>query len=106
MNWENKMGKAYLYAIKKRKCPKKIRTLKKYPTIQRSDVMNCILSEYATSEEKNLLSCMYYEITKMEMKDMKYITEIAISSKEDADIYDLIQRLKMKEKNKLTFAQQ
>ena len=66
MNWENKMGKAYLYAIKKRKCPKKIRTLKKYPTIQRSDVMNCILSEYATSEEKNLLSCMYYEITKME----------------------------------------
>ena len=54
MNWENKMGKAYLYAIKKRKCPKKIRTLKKYPTIQRSDVMNCILSEYATSEEKNL----------------------------------------------------
>ena len=49
---------------------------------------------------------MYYEITKMEMKDMKYITEIAISSKEDADIYDLIQRLKMKEKNKLKFAQQ
>lgn len=45
--------------------------------------MSCILSEFATCEEKSLLSNIYYEITKMEMQDMKYITEIAISSKKD-----------------------
>ena len=39
------------------------------------------------------------------MQDMKYITEIAISSKKDAEAYDLINRLKAEEKNKLKYMQ-
>lgn len=70
---------------------------KTFPTIQRSDVMSCILSEFVTEEEKKSLSVMYSEITRMEMKDMKYITEIAISSREDAEIYDTIRRVKQLE---------
>lgn len=71
-----------------------------FPTIQRKDVMECILSDLATAHEKSLLSSMYYEIIRMETKKMQYITEIAISSQEEANIYDLINRLKSEEKNK------
>lgn len=71
-----------------------------FPTIQRKDIMECILSDFATCREKSLLSSMYYEITRMETKKMKYISEIAISSQAEADLYDLINRLKSEEKLK------
>lgn len=93
------MNEAYLYVTECNEYSKKGKKKKNFPTIQRSDIMNCILSEFATNEEKSLLSLLYYEITKMEMKDMKYITEIAISSQKDADVYDLINRLKSEEKH-------
>lgn len=92
------MDEVYLYLTEGNKHLKKEKRKKGFPTIQRSDIMSCILSEFATKEEKSSLSLMYYEITKMEMKDMKYITEIAISSQKDADIYDTIRRLKSQEK--------
>ena len=93
------MNKTYYTAELKKKI-KKVKILKKYPTIKRCDIMSGILSEYATNEEKQLLSIIYFEITKMEMKDMKYITEIAISSQRDAEAYDLVEKLKSKEKTK------
>lgn len=99
------MNEAYLYLSEIGKRSQKPKKNKNYPTIQRWDVMNGILSEFATQEEKTSLSLMYYEITKMEMRDMTYITEIAISSQRDADIYNLINRLKAKEKNKSKYAQ-
>lgn len=99
------MNEAYLYITEVGKQSHKERKKKNFPTIQRSDIMSCILSEFATCEEKSLLSNIYYEITKMEMQDMKYITEIAISSKKDAEAYDLINRLKSKEKNRLKYMQ-
>lgn len=97
------MNEAYLYITESKKRSQKGQKKRSFPTIQRSDIMSCILSEFATNEEKSSLSLMYYEITKMEMKDMKYITEIAISSQKDADIYDLIKRLKSKERNKFKY---
>lgn len=36
----------------------------------------------------------------MDMKKIEYITEIAISSQKDAEIYDIINRLKGEEKNR------
>ena len=69
-----------------------------FPTIQRKDVMEYILSDIATKSEKALLSSVYSEIIRMETKKMQYITEIAISSQEEADIYDLIKRLKKEER--------
>lgn len=100
------MNEAYLYLSQVGKRSQKIKKNKSFPTIQRYDIMNAILSEFTTSEEKSLLSLTYYEITKMEMADMKYITEIAISSQRDADIYNLINRLKIEEKNKLKYLQE
>ena len=99
------MNEAYFYITEVGKRSQKVRKKTSFPTIQRSDVMSCILSEFATYEEKSLLSKLYHEITKMEIKDMKYITDIAISSQSDADIYDLIKRLKLEEKNKLKYTQ-
>lgn len=99
------MNEAYLYLSEIGKRSQKPKKHKSFPTIQRWDVMNGILSEFATQEEKSSLSLMYYEITKMEMRDMTYITEIAISSQRDADIYDLINRLKSEERNKGKYAQ-
>ena len=39
-------------------------------------------------------------IVRMDMKKIEYITEIAISSQKDAEIYDIINRLKGEEKNR------
>lgn len=94
------MNEAYLHLMEGSKRLGKEKRKNGFPTIQRSDIMSCILSEFATNAEKSSLSLMYYEITRMEMKDMKYITEIAISSQKDADIYDIIKRLKSQEKIK------
>lgn len=97
------MNEAYFYITEVGKRSQKERKKNNFPTIQRSDIMSCILSEFATCEERTVLSKIYYEITKMEMQDMKYITEIAISSKRDAEVYDLINRLKSEEKNRLKY---
>ena len=105
MNTDYQTNEAYYHLYEVGKRSKKERSKKSFPTIQRSDVMEGILSEFAKEQEKRLLSIMYFEITRMEMKDMKYITEIAISSQSDADIYDIIKRLKRQEKNKLKYIQ-
>lgn len=69
-----------------------------FPVIRREDVMSSILSEYVTKNQKVMLSAMYFEIVQMERKTLEYITEIAISSRQDAEIYDIITFLKRKEK--------
>lgn len=92
------MEDAVLYVKEVGKRSQKRKEKSTFPTIQRKEVMEYILSDIATKSEKALLSSMYYEIVRMETKKMKYITEIAISSQEEADIYDLINSLKRKEK--------
>lgn len=88
----------YVREVGKRRDKKKKKST--FPTIQRIDVMKYILSDVATKSERAKLSSMYSEIIRMEMKKMEYITEIAISSQNDADIYDLINKLKGEEKKK------
>ena len=100
------MEEAVLYVREVGKRCQKKRKKSTFPTIQRQDVMECILSEFATQNERALLSSMYSEIIRMETKKMEYITEIAISSQRDADIYDLINRLKREEKCHQKYATQ
>ena len=94
------MEEAVLYVREVGKRCQKRKKKSTFPTIQRRDVMEYILSDVATKSERALLSSMYSEIVRMEMKKMEYITEIAISSQKDAEIYDLINRLKGEEKNR------
>lgn len=94
------MEEAILYVREVGKRCQKRKRKPTFPTIQRRDVMEYILSDVATKSERALLSSMYSEIIRMEMKKMEYITEIAISSQKDAEIYDLINRLKGEEKRR------
>ena len=92
------MDDAVLYVREVGKRRNKRKKKMAFPTIRRMDVMECILSDIATESERSQLSSMYYEIIRMEMKKMEYISEIAISSQKDADVYDLINRLKREER--------
>ena len=93
------MEDAVLYVKSVGKRSQKQKKKATFPTIQRSDIMKCILSDHITKMEKALLSSMYSEILRMETRTMEYITEIAISSKQEADLYDLIKRIKREERN-------
>lgn len=41
---------------------------------------------------------LYSEITYMEMHDSKYIDEVTVSNSEDVEIYNILQRLRRREK--------
>lgn len=64
------------------------------PTIQRSDIMSGLLSPCFNSYERSQLSNLYAEITYMEKSDLKYISEIAVSSQSDMEIYEMLNRMK------------
>lgn len=63
-----------------------------FPVIKRTDIMAGILSNSLDKETRMILSNLYAEITYMEQRDLKYITEITVSSQLESDIYD---KLKM-----------
>ena len=91
------MDEAVLYVREVGKRSQKRKKKSSFPTIQRHDVMACIISDVATKKEKALLSKLYHEIILMEAGTMEYIAEIAVSSQEDANMYDLVKRLKREE---------
>lgn len=86
----------YLNKVGKRKEAHKIK--KTLPMIQRSDIMSAILSADLTNVERSMLSNLYAEITYMEKRDLKYISEIAVSSQNDLEIYEILKKLNKKSK--------
>ena len=89
----------YINEIDKRKSKPKTRNM--FPMINRSDIMSGILSENINENERIMLSKLYAEIIFMERKDLKYISEIAVSSQRDSEVFDILQKIRRtKENNK------
>ena len=84
----------YIKEVGKRKNKQKLK--KTFPTISREDIMAGILSTELNHLERSKLSNLYAEITHMEKKDLKYITEIAVSSESDSEIYEMLNQLNRK----------
>lgn len=80
----------YINEVGKRKDKQKIK--KTFPTISRTDIMIGILSENLSNKERSRLSNLYAEILCIEKKDLKYISEIVVSSKSDLEIYEMIKK--------------
>lgn len=80
----------YINEVGKRKGKQKVK--KTFPTISRTDIMLGILSESLSDVERSKLSNLYAEILYMERRDLKYISEIAVSSQSDLEIYEMIKR--------------
>lgn len=87
------MQDAILYINEVGKRKNKCKTKKTFPTINRSDIMSGILSEIVNESERTKLSKLYAEIIHMEKNDLKYISEIAISSQNDSDVYEILRRI-------------
>ncbi len=81
----------YINEVGKRKDKPKIK--KSFPTISRTDIMMGILSEKLDSLERVKLSNLYAEIICMEKCDLKYISEIVVSSQNDLEIYELLKKM-------------
>ena len=85
----------YTFEIGKKKDKQKIK--KSFPVISRTDIMSGILSTSLDKETRSKLSNLYAEITYMEKRDLKYITEIAVSSPMESEIYDILKKLNNKQ---------
>ncbi len=84
-----------------KKDKKRLKKEKTIPIIQRTDIMSGLLCADLNHYERSRLSNLYAEITYMEKKDLKYISEIAVSSQSDVEIYEMLNRIKRttKERN-------
>ncbi len=71
-----------------------------FPTIKRQDIMKTILSSDVSEIQRKKASMLYHEIVCMEEKDLKYISEIAVSCREEAELYDVIRKLRNTERQK------
>ncbi len=82
----------HVYEIGKKKDRRKGK--KAFPVISRTDIMSGILSTTLDKETRSKLSNLYAEITYMEKRDLKYISEIAVSSQAESEIYDILKNTK------------
>ena len=74
----------------------KIKIKGAFPVISRTDIMSGILSTSLDRETRAKLSNLYAEITYMEKRELKYITEIAVSSAIESEIYDILKNMNKK----------
>ncbi len=81
----------HIYEIGKKKDKTKKKNL--YPVIRRTDIMSGILSTSLDKDTRSRLSSLYAEITYMEKRDLKYITEIAVSSQSEYEIYKILKKM-------------
>ncbi len=88
------MSEEVLYVNEIGKKKDKPKAKKSFPVIRRTDIMSGILSTTLDKETRLKLSNLYAEITYMEKRDFKYITEIAVSSQLESEIYDILNNLK------------
>lgn len=94
------MGEDILYVREVGKRRNKPKTKKAFPTIKRVDIMEGILSAELDKATRSKLSNLYAEITYVEMIDSKYMSEIAVSSKEDLELYNILKCLNKQKKLK------
>lgn len=87
------MEEALLYINEVGKRKNKPKNKSTFPVISRSDIMAAILSESINDFERIKLSNLYAEIICMEKKDLKYISQIAVSSKSDFEVYEIIKKI-------------
>lgn len=60
--------------------------------------MSGILSSDLNNDERFILSKLYAEIINMEKQDLKYISEIAVSSQGDLEIYEMLKKINKRKK--------
>ena len=92
------MGDDILYVLEVGKRKEKPRRKKSFPTIKRVDIMDGILSSELDKETRSRLSNLYAEITYTEKIDLKYISEVAVSSEEDLELYRILRELNRQRK--------
>ena len=92
------MGDDILYVLEVGKRKDKPKRKKTFPTIKRIDIMDGILSPELDKETRSKLSNLYAEITYAEKVDLKYMTEIAVSSEEDLELYNILKDLSKQRK--------
>ena len=92
------MGEENLYVreVGKRKSRQKCK--KTFPTIKRDEIMTGILETDLDKYTRSRLSNLYAEITYIEMLDLKYMSEIVVSSKEDLELYNILKKYNKQKK--------
>lgn len=86
----------YVREVGKRKNKQNFK--KGFPTIKRTDIMEAILSSELDKSTRLRLSNLYAEITYAEMVDLKYISEIAVASEDDLELYNIIKKFVKQQK--------
>ena len=86
----------YVREVGKRKDKPKMK--KAFPTIKRTDIMEGILSTELDKITRSKLSNLYAEITYAEMVDLKYMSEVAVSSEEDLELYRILKEFNKQRK--------
>lgn len=93
------MGEEQLYVREVGKRRSKQKAKKAFPTIKRDDIMTGILETTLDKSVRSKLSNLYAEITYTEMLDLKYMTEIVVSSKEDLELYNILKTYNRQKKS-------
>lgn len=100
------MGEDVLYVLEVGKRKDKPKPQKSFPTIKRTDIMEGILSLDLDKTTRSKLSNLYAEITYAEMVDFKYMTEVAVSSEEDLELYNILRKFNKQQKQKFQLAKE
>lgn len=96
-------GILYVREVGKRKNKQKTKSKKSFPTIKRKDIMEGILSPELDKSTRSRLSNLYAEITYAEMIDLKYMTEVAVSSEDDLELYNILKTYNKQQKSKFKY---
>lgn len=86
------MDEQVLYVREVGKRKNKQKQKQSFPTIRRADIMEGILSPELDQSIRSKLSNLYAEITYAEMVDLKYMTEVTVSSEEDLELYNILKK--------------
>lgn len=84
------MREDILYVREVGKKTDKTKVKKTFPIIKRVDIMEAILSSELDKTTRLRLSNLYAEITYTERIDLKYISEIVVSSADDLELYNIL----------------
>lgn len=92
------MNEGILYVREVGKRKNKQNSKKGLPTIKRIDIMEALLSSELDKVTRLRLSNLYAEVTYAEMIDLKYMSEIAVSSEDDLELYNILKKFNKQRK--------
>lgn len=87
-------NESVIHVVGENKRTYKLKSKKIFPTIKRNDLMEAIISFEIDKSDKSKLSNLYYNIVCKEKENLRYITEVSVTSKLDLEIYNLLRSLK------------